>query len=577
MNLQVVTARVFLGTGYVMVLMIAEMVATKPQTVDPDAVGTAACYNRDHQIPSHSCYSDIEDKLNSLRASLSHVPSHLHKLDEIDNWVKEQKKKKKKDEKSGQIPIEDLGKVLQAMVSGIEKFKSEDPLEITKGVLDIISTTTSLVSGPFGPIIEKISGGIGAILSHKKPKEPSVVDQLAKVVHKELVNFNKKLHDQKYEGLKRRVSDQTAQLRTMKPGEKLDDPNLWNDYVQFLGELSNRFESPLPFKYDTESLTKDPDIADFVTAVVAYCQAYSCFMALLMAAKGTFANLGAEYNEDEEAVERKIRCQREDVEEKLAFLSDERYLTFLGRLPYEGGKLTKILVLSRKLSAKRLVEAVRSSLNMLPMPNLAIVEAAATKVSLQKVNVPLEDRHQLPPGDGLTWMLSSVFGTKYWIQFVDKTDFPMKVVSGTVGLGNRRLKFFQDVYPHSSHSLGLEGMEFGAFPFSTGGYFIIYLNGILSSDIEPPTGDSWVIEFAASFLLGLLESTPAKVNIQDKTSGEFTHGADTHNSLKSGEAKTLYWLDRGVHFMARAEIVNCFGGVTIWRFVVQNFDPFAVH
>ena len=38
MNLQVVTARVFLGTGYVMVLMIAEMVATKPQTVDPDAV-----------------------------------------------------------------------------------------------------------------------------------------------------------------------------------------------------------------------------------------------------------------------------------------------------------------------------------------------------------------------------------------------------------------------------------------------------------------------------------------------------------------------------------------------------------
>jgi len=38
MNLRVVTARVFLGTGYVMVLMIAEMVATKPQTVDADAI-----------------------------------------------------------------------------------------------------------------------------------------------------------------------------------------------------------------------------------------------------------------------------------------------------------------------------------------------------------------------------------------------------------------------------------------------------------------------------------------------------------------------------------------------------------
>jgi len=520
------------------------------------------------QVPSSSRYSDIEDKLNSLRVTLSHVSGHLHKLDEIDDWVKEQKKKSK--DNAEQKPIEDLGKVLLAMGNGTEKFKSGDPLEITKGVLDIISTIGPLVSGSYGPIIKAICGVIGAILTYNKPREPSVVDQLAKVVHKELVNFNKKLHDQKYEGLKRRVSDQTAQLRKMKRGQKLDDPNLWNDFVQFLGELSNRFESPLPFLYDKESLTKDPDVADFVTAVVTYCQAYCCFMALLTAAKGKFGDLGSKYKEEEEAVDRKIGRQREDAEEKLVFLSDDRYLTFLGKLPYEGGKLTKIVVLSRKLSAKRLVEAVRSSLNMPPMPDLATVESAATKVSRQTVKVNLEDRHQVPPGNFLRWMISSLAGPRFWVQFVNETDFPMKVVSGKFGWCNNYLKFVQDVEPRSSYP---RGITYGIF--STGGYLVIYLNGIVSLDIEPPASATRVIEFALS--RGAFEPfTPKKINIQDKTIAEFTRGQDTYNALKSGEAKTLYWFDRGVHYMARAEIVILFSGVVIWRFIVQNFDPLAV-
>ncbi len=196
-----------------------------------------------------------------------------------------------------------------------------------------------------------------------------MLDQLAKAVHDELVHFNKMLQDQKYDGLKRRVSDQESQLQTMESGEKLDDHNLWNDFVQLMGELSNRFESPLPFKYE-DNLTKDPDVADFVTAVVTYCEAYCCFMALLISAKGKFAELGSAYREDENAVDRKISCQREDAKEKLSFLSDKRYLTFLGRLPYEGGKLTKIVALSRNKRGKSLVEAVRSSLGLQEMQGL---------------------------------------------------------------------------------------------------------------------------------------------------------------------------------------------------------------
>ncbi|KAJ7390137.1 hypothetical protein OS493_027175 [Desmophyllum pertusum] len=54
-------------------------------------------------------------------------------------------------------------------------------------------------------------------------------------------------------------------------------------------------------------------------------------MTLLTATKGMFADLWSEYKDDEDVVDRKISCQREDVKEKLSFLSEEKYLTFLGR------------------------------------------------------------------------------------------------------------------------------------------------------------------------------------------------------------------------------------------------------
>jgi len=249
-------------------------------------------------------------------------------------------------------------------------------------------------------------------------------------------------------------------------------------------------------------------------------------------------------------------------------------LTFLGKRPYEGGKLTKILVLSRKLSAKNLIEAVRSSVNtMTPMPDLATVESAATKVSRQMVKVNIEDRHQLPPGTFLRWMAPSLVGPKLLMQFINETDFPMKVVSGKVGWFRKNLEFVQDVQPHSSYLKGLQSYRYlilsTGFPhmFSAGGYLTIYLNGILSSDIEPPAGASRIIESALwHAALDPLPVISKTINIQDKTIAEFTLGQDTYNAMKSGEAKTLYWFDRGVHYMTRAEIVEfCFFfGVVIW-------------
>lgn len=390
----------------------------------------------EHQSNDHHSASTIEDLVEVLRLKLcdacdsSKKPDYDNKVDEISDWIKEQKKKEK--DKAEQIPVEDVGKVLIATINSIEKFKSDDSLKITTGVLDIISSAGHLVGKPYGPATTAICSIISAILTISKPQQPSVVDQLAKVVHTELARFNKRLQDQKYDGLKRRVSDQKSQLRAMTPGERLDDPNLWNDYVQFMGELSNRFESPIPFEFEY-NLTKDPDMADFVTAVVTFSEAYCCFMALLFAAKGTFAELGSEYKEDEDAVDRKIGCQKEDAKEKLSFLSEERYLTFLGRLPYEGGKLTKIVALSRNMRGKSLVEAVRGSLGLTQMEDYAAVEAAASKVARQSVKAKTE-WHQVLPETLLKWFLVSTFGPMFWVQFINETDFPMKIVSGRIGV-----------------------------------------------------------------------------------------------------------------------------------------------
>ena len=520
-------------------------------------------------------FSDIEEQINSLRKSLSYVSASSDslkssceaKLTEINDWVTEQKKKSK--EKSEKIPIENVGKALQASINGMKKFKTgSGKLEVAEGILEIVASMSELTGEPHGPPLKAVCVIISAVLAYKRPGQASVVDRLAKVVHEQLVNFNTKLQDHKYNGLKRRLSDQVTQLCTMRSGERLDDPNLWSDFIQFLGELSNRFEAPLPFQYDKGSLTKDPDLADFVTAVVTYCEAYNCFMALLMVAKGKFEALGQEYKDEQDSVNRRISCQQNDAREKLTFFSDARYLTFLGRMPYEGGKLTKIVALSRNIEGKGLVETVRRSVSLPPMPDSATVETAAAKVAGQSVKLRLQGHH-VPPGYGFRWMKEYVLGPPFWVQYINETDFPMKIVSREKG-GSGELSFTYDVQPHSSRPVGFHNWSFWGSGFYSCGYIIIFLNGNVSHDLKPRPGDTRVIEFA--FCRSYFSRR--MINIQDNTGNEFTQGENAYDAMKCGEAKTLNWFDRGMHFMARADILPW--SKEIWRFLIQNFDPLLI-
>ena len=359
-----------------------------------------------------------------------------------------------------------MGKVVTATVSGLQKLQCGDAVS---GTLEIISSVAvfagEAMGGPAGAALGVAIGAlcsiIGVIFTANKPKQPSIVEQVAEVVHKELVDFNNKLQDQKYDGLKRRVSDQAAQLQTMKKGDTLDDQNLWNDYVQFMGELGNRIQSPLPFKYEHGSMTKDPDVADFVRAVMTYCQAYDCFMALLVTAKGRFADLGSEHKEDEDKVNRKISRQRDDAKEKLAFLFDEKYLTFLGRLPSEGGKLTKIVVFSRNAEARRLVMMITKEFGLPEMPDSKTIESNAEMVSRQYVKLKIENHPYFSR-------------PACQIQFINETKFPLKIISGTVGKHVRQLdEFTRVVQPRSCYETLSDPVRVPS-GVSIGGYISVF-------------------------------------------------------------------------------------------------------
>ena len=102
-------------------------------------------------------------------------------------------------------------KVITTTRDSIENFESGDRLKILKSVLDITSSLFNLFvpNKSFGVIFWAFSEAVGLLITKSKPNQPSLVHELTKVVH-----------DQKYRGLKLRMSEQIFQLQRMKEGEK---------------------------------------------------------------------------------------------------------------------------------------------------------------------------------------------------------------------------------------------------------------------------------------------------------------------------------------------------------------------
>ncbi|KAJ7370762.1 hypothetical protein OS493_029751 [Desmophyllum pertusum] len=201
------------------------------------------------------------------------------------------------------------------------------------------------------------------------------------------------------------------------------------------------------------------------------------------------------------------------------------------------------------------------------------LEEAVEKVSRQSVKSKL---HAIP---------ETIFSRATAAIFINETDFPMRIVSGTVGWPTGNLEFRKDVKPHSYHDLDIWSVT---GTFSTGGYIKIVYGGELSSDPatdDPNEGDVGVIEFA----LSCPYAGSVKINIEDKSDTGRTQGKDAYDNMTKNEEKTLYWKRGKVHYMARADIIRIHQlpdikrnliplpyvsrGEGTWFFTVQDFDP----
>ena len=498
--------------------------------------------------------SEIMNALGDLVSVSAGPPEFQKKLMDVKDSVEEQKDKDKDSGKGkwDEETFKGVKKVITNLREIIKDFESKKSLKIAEGMFKLATSVAKLVgAGPYVSGILDVLEAVYLCITESEPNKPSVIHQLTKVVHDEMIHLNERLHYQKYNGLKLRMSEQIIQVQRMKEGEKLDDPSLWNDYVQFLGELASRFESPLPFKYE-KKLTKDSDVKDFVTAIVTYSEAFSSFMTHLFAVVAVYTKVGMA-QEDVYAVHRKMNYQTKEAEEKLSFLSEERYLTFLGKI--DGGKLTKIVALSRRIRDRSLVETVRHILGLSPMPNLTTVESSANNVSQQAVT--LRPVPKCNVFDRLLYLPYSYVS----IQFFNEVDVPMKIVSGEVGKSQgNQFQFEQIVEPRKSYSQNT------GFSISTGGYIVLYFNSsMVSSDLE----NTRVIEFAVSNCF-----SESKIGMQDKTDAEFSGGQDALDE-SSDHPVTLYFSENGKYYIAKAEYFVCWPDYT-FRFIIQDFDPEAV-
>jgi len=273
-------------------------------------------------------------------------------------------------------------------------------------------------------------------------------------------------------------------------------------------------------------------------------------MEIFTSRRGKVASFFSDKHVDEEEgsctenVDLLISSQIEAGKRKLAFLSDEKYLTFLGRLPYEGGKLTKIVVLSRDAEARSKLESVTRSLGLPRFPDFETMESRAKHVSGMSIKVS---------------DVSSEILLKYWysVRFINETKFPMKVVCASTTNCSSNVELTTVLEPRGWCHEEIPS----AYTITVNGYILLYLDGKKRSDDYPRSPDKTrVIEFALSW--------PYSINIQDKTGSEFTKGEDTFDKMQNGEdrKKTIYWLTNGTHHMARGEILPFKPLIARWHF-----------
>ncbi|XP_028399363.1 toxin CaTX-A-like [Dendronephthya gigantea] len=232
-------------------------------------------------------------------------------IQSIKIWAEEQNAHSQKNSRNQRIT--NVGNAIATTVRSLDSLSSEKPYEVMKGCLSITTSIAFVAGGPYGAAVEAVSHVLATILSIHAPKRPNLATTFVEKVYAEILKLNQKLKSEKFSGLQARVRLMLINLRSLETqGDLPDDKILYEtDFPQFIGEVAHNFSHGL------NPDSKDEDVHDCLTSMVAYCHAVTSFLVLLSNVLVTFQAIG----NNTECIVRLLNDQIRDAFEKLEYLS----------------------------------------------------------------------------------------------------------------------------------------------------------------------------------------------------------------------------------------------------------------
>jgi len=279
--------------------------------------------------------------------------------------------------------------------------------------------------------------------------------------------------------------------------------------------------------------------------MAVYCNAQTLLLVLLAKVLVAFQVTGRQTI----LIKTLLNGQKADANQKLGALSN-----------------SMILHLRRNPQVHEVVEKFREGLDMTKMPGSDVVISGTKEIS-----------HLYPH--------PQMRGDNHYFQLINHTDVPIKVVcDGTVGQFNS-LKLLVDVQPRSSYE---HIASKSAWFFSTGGFFVIYLDGRMRTfqNMFEDQENLNVFEFAlcnpllwGSRKTALLEKTDNFLSVTgDDCWEQMEIKGDPIVSRRISFARNnkSYVLSRGWNSIADfGDIPAGSNGCHTWRFVVQEYDQIS--
>lgn len=232
--------------------------------------------------------TNINEYARSQNADADNVVELSKDIECIKVWVEKQELDTASKENSKIQTITEVGNVIANTASSLNSLRSGDPLEVMKGCLSITTSIAAVFGGPYGTAVGAMCRVLATVLSISAPEGPTLATTFVDKVHQEILKLNQTLKSEKFSGLQERVRLMLVNLKSLKKSRDLPaDKILYEtDFPQFIGEVAHTFSHGLSLG------SKDEDVQDCLTSMVAYCNAVTSYLVLLSNVLAAFQAIG---------------------------------------------------------------------------------------------------------------------------------------------------------------------------------------------------------------------------------------------------------------------------------------------